>query len=442
MTARCGLAITLAALVAAGAAAQETARLIIRLEPGRPLTADELVVPLTVTDPGGRPRSVTVSDLDVTVAGAELRRAELDRYAPAPGGRRSAVALLLAGPSREADVDSWYGLLEEQAASGGGAVRLAFAGGRRLEPLLEAGGRLAEAKKVRAELARDRTEQLWDTVVAALRRLETAELPQRRVLVVVTGAREDRTSELPLAACLEAAQRARVAVYAVGSLGAGADGHSALHARLEHLTAATGGRLVAAEPAGQLGALRRLLALIDGAQELHLQLAAPPELPVEVTVRVPWAGDAQATTKVRARTPIETRRPLPWPLAAAVIVVLGGLVALAVLRRRRPVGMLEMVDSGGPHRYAVTRAGLTIGAAGENSLVVSDRRVSRTHAVLRLRGREVVLTDLRSRNGTEVNGRRIVTTTLNDGDRIVLGGAVELIYRRAAPQRFVGSGRR
>ncbi len=47
-----------------------------------------------------------------------------------------------------------------------------------------------------------------------------------------------------------------------------------------------------------------------------------------------------------------------------------------------------------------------------------------------MQGAEVVLTDLRSTNGTMVGGEPVRTAVLRDGDHIVLGGAVELIYQR------------
>jgi pSer/pThr/pTyr-binding forkhead associated (FHA) protein len=90
--------------------------------------------------------------------------------------------------------------------------------------------------------------------------------------------------------------------------------------------------------------------------------------------------------------------------------------------------LLEVIGAGS--RHAVPASGLTLGSGPDNAVVLADRRVSRAHAVVRPRGRAVVLTDLRSTNGTEVNGRRVTTATLRDGDRIVLGGTIELVYRQ------------
>src|SRR5262245_28368007 len=50
--------------------------------------------------------------------------------------------------------------------------------------------------------------------------------------------------------------------------------------------------------------------------------------------------------------------------------------------------------------------------------------VSREHAVIRLKGDNLLLSDLSSANGTLLNGRRLESAqeyTLNDGDQLVLG---------------------
>jgi ABC transport system ATP-binding/permease protein len=65
---------------------------------------------------------------------------------------------------------------------------------------------------------------------------------------------------------------------------------------------------------------------------------------------------------------------------------------------------------------------LRVGRAEDNDLVVDDLIVSRYHAELRRTtdgGYEI--TDLGSNNGTYVNGRRISTQTLTDGDNVGIG---------------------
>lgn len=68
---------------------------------------------------------------------------------------------------------------------------------------------------------------------------------------------------------------------------------------------------------------------------------------------------------------------------------------------------------------------LTIGRAIECDIVVTGARVSREHARLRRAGREVLLDDLHSTNGTYWNDERVVgPVTLHDGDRLGIGEVV------------------
>ena len=72
---------------------------------------------------------------------------------------------------------------------------------------------------------------------------------------------------------------------------------------------------------------------------------------------------------------------------------------------------------------AVTRLGRSMTA----DVHLDDPTVSRRHALVVLRGEEVVLLDDRSMNGTWCNGERVREQPLGDGDLIELG-AVKLRY--------------
>ncbi|HMC04733.1 MAG TPA: DUF3662 and FHA domain-containing protein [Actinomycetota bacterium] len=64
---------------------------------------------------------------------------------------------------------------------------------------------------------------------------------------------------------------------------------------------------------------------------------------------------------------------------------------------------------------------LVIGRLPECDIVVEDSNVSRRHAEVRRDGPDVVVVDLGSTNGTRVNGARVQTRRLNDGDEITIG---------------------
>lgn len=63
-----------------------------------------------------------------------------------------------------------------------------------------------------------------------------------------------------------------------------------------------------------------------------------------------------------------------------------------------------------------------VGRSRESDLVISDPSISRQHARLSVDERRVTLIDLKSSNGTLVNGHRVrEPISLTDGDRIVFG---------------------
>lgn len=65
----------------------------------------------------------------------------------------------------------------------------------------------------------------------------------------------------------------------------------------------------------------------------------------------------------------------------------------------------------------------TVGRLPESSIPLNDANVSRRHAEFRAAGRNFVIADLGSTNGTKVNGIRVDgEQTLHDGDIISFGG--------------------
>ena len=76
---------------------------------------------------------------------------------------------------------------------------------------------------------------------------------------------------------------------------------------------------------------------------------------------------------------------------------------------------------------------VVIGRDPEVALPLGDRSASRQHAGLRVRGGEVWISDLDSRNGTRVNGERITESRLLiAGDVITICKASLIFYRQAA----------
>ena len=63
----------------------------------------------------------------------------------------------------------------------------------------------------------------------------------------------------------------------------------------------------------------------------------------------------------------------------------------------------------------------TIGREPANDIVVENLLVSGYHARIDPAGKEYVLTDLQSKNGTFLNGERVTSTKLKNGDQILIG---------------------
>ena len=76
---------------------------------------------------------------------------------------------------------------------------------------------------------------------------------------------------------------------------------------------------------------------------------------------------------------------------------------------------------------------ITIGRSPEADVVVLDEKVSRVHCGIRLWDGEFFIKDLKSRNGTTVNGQRVEMVRLKPGDRISVGSTTFLFEHEAAP---------
>jgi hypothetical protein len=64
---------------------------------------------------------------------------------------------------------------------------------------------------------------------------------------------------------------------------------------------------------------------------------------------------------------------------------------------------------------------IVIGRLPECTVVLNDQNVSRRHAEIRRSGSDIVVADLRSTNGTKVNGAPVTERVLEDGDDITVG---------------------
>jgi hypothetical protein len=90
--------------------------------------------------------------------------------------------------------------------------------------------------------------------------------------------------------------------------------------------------------------------------------------------------------------------------------------------------LVLMKDGGGETSFPLTRETYTVGRHRNNDIVISDPKVSSFHARLDRSPDGFVVVDLKSRNGSFINGRRVETGPLRNGDEVRMGPA-RLLYR-------------
>jgi pSer/pThr/pTyr-binding forkhead associated (FHA) protein len=79
-------------------------------------------------------------------------------------------------------------------------------------------------------------------------------------------------------------------------------------------------------------------------------------------------------------------------------------------------------DGDAPQSYTFNAGEVTIGRSPEQcQIVLKDFGISRTHARITVDEDGVRIADLKSKNGTQVNGVPVVEAPLKDGDKILLG---------------------
>lgn len=86
-----------------------------------------------------------------------------------------------------------------------------------------------------------------------------------------------------------------------------------------------------------------------------------------------------------------------------------------------PGGRNARLVSNDGRTYPLSVGSTVIGRGDQANLRLPDVGISRRHARLDFDGGQVVLTDLGSTNGTQVNGQKVAAVALNPGDMIQIG---------------------
>ena len=88
--------------------------------------------------------------------------------------------------------------------------------------------------------------------------------------------------------------------------------------------------------------------------------------------------------------------------------------------------------------YRLVGKTIRLGRAPDNDIVLDDKSVSRYHSILTILPDQIILEDLKSRNGTAVNSAKIRRAELKDSDEIQIGDLKGIFYqkqKKAASQK-------
>ena len=89
-----------------------------------------------------------------------------------------------------------------------------------------------------------------------------------------------------------------------------------------------------------------------------------------------------------------------------------------------------------PKEYTFTQGEIVIGRSPECQVCLKDFGISRQHAKLVAEPNGVRIVDMKSKNGTQVNGVPVVEAPLKDGDRILLG-KFQITFAKALEGKIV-----
>ncbi len=103
--------------------------------------------------------------------------------------------------------------------------------------------------------------------------------------------------------------------------------------------------------------------------------------------------------------------------------------------------LIHFDPEGGERRFDLEDGrSYRLGAKDDNDIVVDQQDVSRHHAILRVNGGAFHITDLKSKNGTFVNGNRADEAQFRAGDLLGLSSARMIIVEPSADDFSVDSG--
>jgi pSer/pThr/pTyr-binding forkhead associated (FHA) protein len=104
--------------------------------------------------------------------------------------------------------------------------------------------------------------------------------------------------------------------------------------------------------------------------------------------------------------------------------VAGGVPVYVMQRRARPLFLRQVKGAGAPRDVQLELDEVILGRGTEAQICIESGAVSRRHAALRRSNECYTCVDLESSNGVYVNGKRVATQELRDGDTVQVGDAL------------------
>jgi hypothetical protein len=261
---------------------------------------------------------------------------------------------------------------------------------------------------------------LYDGLYQALELVRRgSDMPRRAFVIMLSNGRDGGSShslDQVIALATGNGSEPRIPIFAVGYAERDGGGLETL----ENLAAATGG--------GSSRATRLTEFYDDTLRQMRHSYVLRYQSDMDgnphiVEVEVEGKPDSRGVSYPKIE-----RRLWCWPLAAGVAVIV--LLAVRALTGGRSPGSLRVVH--GPsakERFPLRRGRTRIGALGDNDVVIETEVVSRHHAEIRAGRNKIEIEDLRSTNGTLVNGVSVERSPLQPGDRIRIGD-VEMVFER------------
>ena len=115
------------------------------------------------------------------------------------------------------------------------------------------------------------------------------------------------------------------------------------------------------------------------------------------------------------------------PIDGTVKVPLSSIYSFHSVVRRDVFSQIQ--GPGAPQKFAITQDHVIVGRSADADIQLPSNLVSRKHIEITREDSEVICRDLKSHNGLLLNGIRVHSVALRDGDTIQIGDIVLLFHQ-------------